>query len=157
MKSIIRACAGLILLGSVWAQESGPLGEALERFENTEITNAEEERQAYEAVIADIDKVIETDPENEDAHYHRGRFLFYMESDEKAEKAYTKALSLDPDHLDANFMLGVLLMYASRFDEAEPLFGKVISHNPAHVEARVELVRVLNRQEKTDKTLEHVD
>ncbi|MEM7011314.1 MAG: tetratricopeptide repeat protein, partial [Verrucomicrobiota bacterium] len=157
MKSIIWACVGFMLLNALFAQEDGPLGKALKRYENTEITNAEEERQAYDTAIADIDKVIEDDPKNVAAHYHRGRFLFYLESDEDAEKAYTKALSLDPDHVDANFMLAVLFMYGNRLEEAESLFEKVIELKPAGVEARVELIRLLNRTDRSDQTQEHVE
>jgi Flp pilus assembly protein TadD len=55
----------------------------------------------YEAALERFDQAVELDEDDPEAHYLRGRSLFYLSRDEEAERAYDRALDLAPDFAPA--------------------------------------------------------
>ncbi len=142
---------------AITAAEIPALGAALKALDESLNNKPDEQQKAFQVAITAIDKVILTSPTNVEAHYHRGRLLFYLQSDAKAEEAYKAAIKIDEDHVASIFMLGVLNVYRKRTNEAASLFRKVIQLAPDHTNARMELANILIDSKREDEALTLLD
>lgn len=142
---------------AIVASEAPTLDAALKHLDESLESNPDEQDKAFQAALTTIDKIISDSPDHSEAYFHRGRLLFYLQRDVKAEKAYQTALKLDENHVQANFMLGVLYKYDKRSEASALLFQKVIELSPEHVNARIELAEILIDDKREDEALRLLD
>ncbi len=135
------------------ADQPSPVEAVLKRMEESRGNGSDHENKAYETALAEIDKLLFQTPGLVEAHYHRGRILFYVNRDTESEEAYQAVLKINQNHVAANFMIGVLYLYNQRLKEAESQFQQVIKLDAAHLNARMELAGLLTKSKRKKAAL----
>ncbi|KAM3129404.1 hypothetical protein pb186bvf_018478 [Paramecium bursaria] len=99
--------------------------------------------QRYEESILMYDKVIQLNPENQDAYYFKGQNQFYLIGKcllllmryEESIQMYNKVIQLKPDYQEAYYIKGLCLQLLLRYEEAIQMYNKVIQLNPENQDA----------------------
>jgi Flp pilus assembly protein TadD len=68
------------------------------------------EKEAWDEALTHLDKALEANPDNAEAHYFRGVALKFLGKDDEAQKALEHALKLNSGLVEAHLHLGDLLM-----------------------------------------------
>ncbi|MEN6341048.1 MAG: tetratricopeptide repeat protein [Methanospirillum sp.] len=89
-------------------------------------------RGAYEAAIAEYDKVLRLEPENAAVWNKKGVALSRMDKDDEAATAYGKATALDPSNDLYWSNLGLALCDLKRYPDAIVAFDKAIAIKPTY-------------------------
>lgn len=87
-----------------------------------------------DAAIAELERVVTADPENEYAFYFLGAAHFEKGRFDKATKAYLEALRLAPAYLGALVGLGHALRMSNRLTEALKVGHQVLGRDPQDAE-----------------------
>lgn len=104
-----------------------------------------------EKAEAQLQKAIETDPENVDLLFTIGAVYGDLKQFDKAEESYRRALEIDPEHLNSNYNLGALMVEqgAEINDKANNLSYKESTKIAAlNKKADVKFVEAINFLEK---------
>ena len=107
----------------------------------------------YDRAAFALEKLIELNPENADAHYWLGTVSEKMSMYERAMYAYEDALELQPDHVDARYRLGVIHSRRDDYDTATECFEKVVKLSPEHFEACYRLGLAYDGKGEYDKAI----
>lgn len=89
----------------------------------------------YDAAIAELERVLEDDPDNEYAYFFLGAAHFEKGNFEKAMKAYVLALDRAPGYLGAMVSLGHTLRMLGRYDQALRIGREVLARSPEDADA----------------------
>lgn len=108
----------------------------------------------YDRAAFALEKLIELNPGNADAHYWLGVVSEKMSTYERAMYAYEDALELQPDHVDARYRLGLIHSRRNNYDTATECFEKVIKLSPEHFEGYYRLGLAHDNRGEQDKAIE---
>ncbi|MGA2067845.1 MAG: tetratricopeptide repeat protein [Thermoguttaceae bacterium] len=109
--------------------------------------------RAFEEGVAHCRKVLETEPDNERAHYVLGRLLSSLGRMDEALTHLKEAVELKPDHAEARAKLGSVLDECGRFDEAVAQCRKAVRIKPRSAEVRIYLAEALRRRGQWDEAI----
>ena len=84
----------------------------------------------FSEAISYYDKVLEINPNHEDALSNKGAVLFQLGKLEEAIPYFDKVLEINPNHIGALNNKGSVLVELKRSEEAIPYFDKVLEINP---------------------------
>lgn len=140
-------------------QEALNLGEALEKqFPSRSIvlsllgaTNAALGRLVQ--AVTCYTKVLETKPDDAEAHYNLGRALQELGEMDEAVTNYHKALQIKPDFVEAHYNLGVALQELGKLDEAIASYHKALTVKPDFAEVHCNLGIALQKLGKLDEAV----
>jgi tetratricopeptide (TPR) repeat protein len=104
-------------------------------------------------VIPAIQKDIEFDSTNADAHYDLGRTLFGQMKLPEAIAAFQKAIELCPEKAELHKALGLALARNKKLNEAIACFRKSIELDPKYIHAHTDLGIALYEQKKLDEAI----
>jgi len=90
-----------------------------------------------------LERIIEVEPENSQAHYNLGLARYYQESFAEAEACFLQAVRIDPANADAHYNLGLLCNQTNRQAEAAECYLAVLELNPGEADAHFNLGDVL--------------
>ena len=107
------------------------------------------------AAIEKYQKAVETQPEDEDAHFNLGIALARAGKTDEAKKAYERALEIFPDYAEVHNNLGNLLMKEGKFPEAIEHFKKSIATMPENSSAHNNYGTALARQGNVNEAVTH--
>jgi Tfp pilus assembly protein PilF len=107
------------------------------------------------AAIEKYQKAVETQPEDEDAHFNLGIALARAGKTEEAKKAYERALEIFPDYSEVHNNLGNLLMKEGKFPEAIEHFKKSLATMPDNSSAHNNYGTALARQGNVNEAVTH--
>ena len=117
--------------------------------------------ERYEEAVQCFDKVLQIDPEFEDAWYQEGLVFSTIGAPGEAVKYFDKALEINPDNEDALYNEGLALFRLKKYSEAMEYFDKVLELDPNNEKAWFSegtTLFFLNRYEESiecfDKVLE---
>ncbi len=88
--------------------------------------------------LADIEKAITLNPEDEIAYLLRGRIYESLGNTDAAFLNYQQASELNPFNEEAYLLSGQLMMRQGKYDEAIELFDEAIEHNELFAKAYAE-------------------
>jgi Flp pilus assembly protein TadD len=86
-----------------------------------------------------LKKVIDLNPNSDEAYFHTGLILRKKGHLKDAENLFLKALSLQPNNANVHNNLGVTLLEQGRFQEAKEFLNKALEIYPEHINARYNL------------------
>ena len=87
-----------------------------------------------ESLIA-IQKSIQLEPRDSNAHYNLGVILLELRRLDEAEVSFRQTIELKPDYTEAHNNLSFILQKLKRLDEAENSYRKLIELKPDYAEA----------------------
>ena len=90
-----------------------------------------------------IQKSVQLEPRDSNAHYNLGVILQELRRLDEAEVCFRQTIKLKPDYAEAHNNLGVTLKELGRFEESEACYRKAISLKPNYVEAHRNLAITL--------------
>ena len=93
----------------------------------------------YDRVAFALERLIESNPRNANAHYWLGVVSEKMGVYERAMYSYEDTLELQPDHVDARYRLGVIHSRRDDYDQAIECLEGVIELSPEHFEGHYRL------------------
>jgi len=97
---------------------------------------AADQQQQATAMIAEMEKASEKNPQDGATWVQLGHAYFDTNQAEKAIAAYTKALALLPGDVNVMTDLGVMYHQNKQHQKAIELFDQVLKINPEHEQAR---------------------
>ncbi len=106
---------------------------------------------------ADIDLVIELEPQVAGHFFFRGLCRRVQNEIESAIADFEQALRLDSGHNEAAFELSALFVRQERYQEALPLLDRALEMQPDDLSRRLTRARVLIALKKADLALEDVE
>lgn len=126
----ITFAAGL-LLGSLFSTAGVPVAHTVAQQVSPEQVEAE-----LAAHVLDVQKNLQTEPDNPQHWIHLGNLYFDAHKPEQAIPAYEKALELQPDNANVHTDLGTMYRAANQPEKAVAQFEKAISLQADHQNAR---------------------
>jgi Flp pilus assembly protein TadD len=108
-----------------------------------------------EEAVVRYRRVIELNPESEDAHFNLGIALARQGKTDEAIKHYQEALRIMPDYAEAHNNLGNLLVAQGKHAEAIEHFNAALRVLPDHASAHNNLGTALGRQGKVSEAIAH--
>ena len=107
------------------------------------------------SVVESLQKALELNPRNVEAHEFLGTYYLYVESDlEKAESHYLQAFAIDSGRVYLLNDLGVLAWNKQKYEQARRYFEQAISHKPDFREARYNLAILLESLGETEPAIQ---
>ena len=123
--------------------------------------NTSDNKESYDKIIADCTKILETNPNDADAYFKRGKAYLYKKNYNKAIDDFTRAITINPN--DADAYCGRGRCYINRegnnkdnSSKAFDNFTKAIAINPNHALAyngRGVARKMLQASSPTKKTI----
>ena len=107
--------------------------------------------------LAELDAVLESEPQHLDAWCHRARALAALGRDAEAAASADHVVAAEPGHAQAWYLRATALERLRRYDEARPAFERLLALEPTHVEARFRLGQILQRQGRPAEALACLD
>ena len=92
--------------------------------------------KAFEKAVAAYKKVIDANPENDDAYFNLGRAYNKLNEDQEAAKALRQAVKLKPDDTDYQTELGAILIKLAQYQEAIAPLKKALELDPDNIRAQ---------------------
>ena len=89
----------------------------------------------FEEAVRYYDKVLEIDPQHDEAWYSKGTILSQLGRFDEAIRCYDRAIEIDPHNSEAWNNKGASLSQSGRFEEAVPCFDRAIEINPQNAGA----------------------
>jgi tetratricopeptide (TPR) repeat protein len=134
---------GEIALGERrWADAASAFGRAIERFPpivRARIAGLYREAGRDKSGEQLLREWVDLEPQQADAHYHLGAFLYQMDRVEESERAIRRAIELDGEHAPAlNFLGYSLAERAVALDEALLLIERALAidgYNGAYLDS----------------------
>ena len=114
-------------------------------------------RMDLAAAIQNLDIALAIDPDNANAHYHRGYCLARSREFEEALIANSQALSISPDFAKAHNNRCFILNQLGRFEEALESIGQAITLRPDYEDARTNRAITLAHQGYFNEALEEFE
>ena len=111
----------------------------------------------YENARADFERVLETDPENVDAHRGLTRLALATKDIDEADRQVERTLGAEATDLEAWVLQGEVSLLQKDYQEAESAFSTALEYNERHLLARIGLTRALLAQGKPDEALQHIE
>jgi len=78
--------------------------------------------QDQEGYRADLESILERDPDNVDAHYHLGRYFYEKQLFEQGLAEFQRVTEIEPEHYRALYFLGWCYQAAGQLQEAEKYY-----------------------------------
>ena len=91
-----------------------------------------------------IDEFEEKYPDNRISYILRGEVFSAQSKNDKAKKAFKKALEIEPGNPTASDKLALLAIQNQDFEEANNLYQDVLKHYPNHLTSLMKLVSIAN-------------
>ncbi|RDV37989.1 tetratricopeptide repeat protein [Bradymonadaceae bacterium TMQ3] len=112
-------------------------------------------RQAgqFDRAIDEINKVIESEPSNEEYIFIRGRIYFDRGNYETAREDFNKAYELNPRYHEAYFYVGRTALAEKDFNTAKRIFGHVLDYQPNNGEFHYFMGRTFEDEESEAQAL----
>lgn len=138
----VMAKDSVIGTGPGWDEACGLVANAMDRAETPnarklligQFVTARDPESITDLRLAEIacDKALEIDPNDADAHYHKGRIEEHLYTDaEKAATSYSEAVRLNPNHLEAwRSLAWVQHRLLHNKEAAEAAYLKALEINP---------------------------
>jgi len=115
------------------------------------------EKGRYEAAIADWQKALQINPEDDRAENNLGVALAATGKPDQAIPHFEKALALNPESDEAHTSFGAALAGTGRIDLAVPHYLKALEINPDNPEAHSSLGAALAQTGKLDEAIPHFE
>jgi tetratricopeptide (TPR) repeat protein len=100
----------------------------------------------FSSALDCLDKLLDLQPANADAHYWRGLALEQMSQPRRALADYEKTIDLDAEHLDARLHLANILLDFRRGEDAQVHFEFLRQRQPRNVDVLLGLALCLHTQ-----------
>ncbi len=97
----------------------------------------------FQESLIPIQKAVDLDPKDAEAHIILGSTLQELGRLEDAEASHKKAIALKPDFAAAHYCLGTTLQALGRLEDAEASYRNSIALNPNFLEAHINLGNTL--------------
>jgi tetratricopeptide (TPR) repeat protein len=116
------------------------------------------EKQAWEQALPHLDKALEADPKNAEAHYYRALASYQLGKIPEAEEDFKKALAITPSLVLARAQLGELYLAgdppraAEAIDVLEPAAGKTGDDKQLGADVHKLLAFAYRAQKQYDKS-----
>ena len=111
----------------------------------------------YENARADFERVLDTDPENVDAHRGLTRLALATKDIDEADRQVEQTLGAEATDLEAWVLQGEVPLLQKDYQEAESAFSTALQYNEKYLLARIGLTRALLAQGKPDEALQHIE
>lgn len=95
--------------------------------------------------VADLKKVIRTNPDNAKAYYDLGLAYFELKGNRMAAKAFKQALHIKPDYFEACYAMGLSYKALGRHNEAMEAYKQAIHIKPDYAEPYCDLGIIYGR------------
>lgn len=107
--------------------------------------------------IAQYERAIQLDPNNEKAHYNLGLILVDKGEPAKAVEHFMKAAAVKPDFPEARNNLGMALARTGRIDEAIVVFEECVRRQPRHAKTHYNLAVLLASRHRVEEAIAHYE
>lgn len=84
---------------------------------------------AAEKEIAELEKTVQKDPKNSQAHFQLGKNYQALKNEDKAIDSYKRAIDAKADYAEANYELGKIYVAKKDFQSARPFMQKAAKIN----------------------------
>ncbi len=111
----------------------------------------------YDAAATQLEKAIESNPEDPVALATLGRVREYQHREREAMALYDQALTVAPRHAHANYFKGSLLERQGNMRGAVQFYNAAIQSDPDYIEPRFLLVNALMRAQRSEAAAGHYD
>jgi tetratricopeptide (TPR) repeat protein len=103
-----------------------------------------------------FDKVLEQNPDNVQACYHKARYLVNIGRNKEAIELLNRAVQLEPDNVDVRKLLAEQLL-SENVDAACMHYAEILQHDPRNTEAMYNLSRIYAGKGEYEKALEYIN
>ncbi len=111
----------------------------------------------YDAAATQLEKAIESNPEDPVALATLGRVREYQHREREAMALYDQALTVAPRHAHANYFKGSLLERQGNMRGAVQFYNAAIQSDPDYIEPRFLLANALMRAQRSEAAAGHYD
>lgn len=94
---------------------------------------------AAEKEIAELEKAVQKDPKNSQAHFQLGKNYQALKNEDKAIDSYKRAIDAKPEYAEANYELGKIYVGKKDYQSARPFMQKAAKINYKSAEYLVAL------------------
>jgi len=101
-----------------------------------------------ELAKAEVEKLIERDPDNLGAYFVQGELALALDDLELASQAYQEVLARDSDNIGALLAMGGIRFTQRQLAAATKFYEQVLAINPQHPEARLNLAELSVAQDQ---------